>query len=105
MIYVQRPFRASQGLSPQRRTPYCVDRSRCITAADPMEAYRHKMQYANSVTLHRKCLNIAEAKGLVGTPDKQQFVSLLKALPQIGIEILEIKRHGKIHIYETKDFA
>jgi hypothetical protein len=79
--------------------------ARCYKAENAEEAYRHKMDYENAVMLHRKCLNIAEAKGLVGTPDLAQFKTLMRALPQIGIEILEINRHGKIHIYETKDFC
>ena len=78
--------------------------ARCYKAEDALEAYRHKMEYVNSVTLHRKCLNICEAKGLVGTPNRQQFTALMRALPSIGVEILEIERHGKIHIYESKDF-
>ena len=77
---------------------------RMYQADDPIEAYLNKMPYVNSGSLHRKCLNIAEAKGLVKTPTRDQFVTLMKALPQIGIEILEIERHGKIHIYEVRDF-
>ena len=76
---------------------------RMYKAADALEAFRHHMPYVNSCTLHRKCLNIAEAKGLVGTPDLAQFRTLMRALPSIGIDILEINRHGRIHIYETRE--
>jgi len=78
--------------------------ARCYEAKDALEAYRKRMPYVNSGTLHRKCLNICEAKGLVGTPNRQQFTALMRALPSIGVDILEIERHGKIHIYESKDF-
>jgi len=76
---------------------------RLYKAQDAAEAFRHHMPYVNSCTLHRKCLNICEAKGLVGTPNRQQFTALMRALPSIGIEILEINRHGRIHIYETRE--
>ena len=73
---------------------------------DAERQYAALMPYACSFTLHRSCLNIAEAKGLSDPKvfTLQIFRAIMRALPRIGIDIMEVKHKHRRNFYETKNF-
>lgn len=78
---------------------------RCYKGSNARGQYAANEPYIAQITLVRSCLNIAEAKGLNQTITASMFKQFLTHLPKYGIEILEVKRHGKMHIYEIKDWT
>lgn len=78
---------------------------RAYEGDDALAKFKANEPYTAQITLVRKCLNIAEAKGLTQTINKRMFQEFLKQLYRIDVDVLEIKRHGKMHIYEVSQWV
>ena len=77
---------------------------RLYEGCDAEQQFKEKRDYALSITLHRTCLNIAEAKGLTATINREMFCAIMRSIPSIGIEIVEVRHKHRLNVYETKDF-